>query len=124
MLEQVLSEPTRDEIYPIEILANNIVDWQPIILPIVTDLENSLPLGIISTKFHNTLVGIIIKIAEKIGIKKVALTGGCFQNKYLAEKTTIELEKAGFEAHYHSQIPPNDGGIALGQIVAAALPYF
>jgi hydrogenase maturation protein HypF len=50
----------------------------------------------------------------------VALTGGCFQNRYLTERAFHRLEEAGFRPFTHQRVPPNDGGIALGQIVVAA----
>jgi len=48
------------------------------------------------------------------------LTGGCFQNKYLTERTIFRLRAEGFEPFWHRQVPPNDGGIAVGQVLAAA----
>jgi len=50
----------------------------------------------------------------------VALTGGCFQNRILTERTVAALEVAGFRPCWHQRVPPNDGGLALGQIAAAA----
>jgi hydrogenase maturation protein HypF len=47
------------------------------------------------------------------------LSGGCFQNKYLTERAVCRLREEGFRPYWHQRVPPNDGGIALGQIVAA-----
>jgi hydrogenase maturation protein HypF len=47
------------------------------------------------------------------------LSGGCFQNKYLTERAVCRLRDEGFRPYWHQRVPPNDGGIALGQIVAA-----
>jgi len=47
------------------------------------------------------------------------LTGGCFQNRYLAERAISRLRECGFKPYWHQRIPPNDGGIAFGQVVAA-----
>jgi hydrogenase maturation protein HypF len=47
------------------------------------------------------------------------MTGGCFQNAYLAERAVRRLQEEGFRPYWHQRVPPNDGGIALGQIVAA-----
>jgi hydrogenase maturation protein HypF len=69
--------------------------------------------------FHNTLAAIIVRIAEETGVERVVLTGGCFQNRYLTEAAVSRLEGAGFRPYWHQRIPPNDGGIALGQIVAS-----
>jgi hydrogenase maturation protein HypF len=49
----------------------------------------------------------------------VALSGGCFQNRYLTERTVRRLQAEGFHPYWHQRVPPNDGGIALGQVVAA-----
>jgi hydrogenase maturation protein HypF len=74
-----------------------------------------------AAKFHNTLVEMIVAVARRVGEERVALTGGCFQNRYLTERTIQRLREAGFEPAWHRQVPPNDGGIALGQALAAAL---
>jgi len=50
------------------------------------------------------------------------LSGGCFQNKYLVEKTIARLNETGFQPYWHQRVPPNDGGIALGQIMAEIFP--
>ncbi|MYJ30268.1 MAG: hypothetical protein F4072_09955 [Acidimicrobiaceae bacterium] len=52
---------------------------------------------------------------ESTGLSAVALSGGVFQNRRLVELLVPDLEKAGFEVLHHRQVPPNDGGIALGQ---------
>jgi hydrogenase maturation protein HypF len=50
----------------------------------------------------------------------VVLSGGCFQNRLLTELTLARLQAAGVQVYWHQRVPPNDGGIALGQVVAAA----
>jgi hydrogenase maturation protein HypF len=75
--------------------------------------------ALIAAKFHNTLAAMIVAVAEQVGEPNVALTGGCFQNRALLERTVHRLRSAGFQPYWQQQIPPNDGGIALGQIVAA-----
>jgi len=97
-----------------------VVDWELMIRDILDDLQRAVCPGLIAAKFHNTLVQIIVEIARIIGEQKVVLTGGCFQNKYLTERTVCCLKSAGFTPFWHQRIPPNDGGIALGQIVAAS----
>jgi hydrogenase maturation protein HypF len=74
----------------------------------------------IAAKFHNTLVEAIVAMAECIGERRVVLTGGCFQNKYLTERAVRCLTARGFHPYWHQRVPPNDGGIALGQVLAAA----
>lgn len=105
---------------PADAQAPGIVDWEPIILAILQDLHSEIPLARISIKFHNTLVEVIVEIAKLVSEKRVVLTGGCFQNKYLLEHAVQRLEAEGFRPYWHQRIPPNDGGIALGQIVVAS----
>ena len=64
----------------------------------------------------------IVEVARLVGEPKVVLTGGCFQNAYLIERTVRRLQEEGFRPYWHQRVPPNDGGIALGQIMAAAMP--
>ena len=94
------------------------VDWEPMILEIIED-KSRLSKGAIAAKFHNTLVAVIVEIAKIVGREKVVLSGGCFQNKYLTEKTVEVLRQENFHPYWHQRVPPNDGGIALGQILAA-----
>ena len=89
------------------------------IFEILIDLQRDLSAGHISAKFHHTLVDVILVIAQKVGQPKVLLTGGCFQNRYLVERSVQRLAEAGFTPYWHQRVPPNDGGIALGQVVAA-----
>jgi hydrogenase maturation protein HypF len=95
-----------------------IIDWSSIILELLKDKQCKIPVGKISAKFHNSLAEIIVAVARQIGEEKVILTGGCFQNKYLTERAIIRLRKNGFRPYWHQRVPPNDGGIALGQAVA------
>ncbi|WP_341529333.1 carbamoyltransferase HypF [Nostoc sp. UHCC 0302] len=97
-----------------------VVDWALIVKGIFEDIDNGLAIGHISTKFHNTLVEITIAIAKYVGEGKIVLTGGCFQNRYLAERTIYRLQEENFRPYWHQIIPPNDGGIALGQLMAAS----
>ncbi len=97
-----------------------IIDWKLIVLNIIDDLKNQISKNIISAKFHNTLANVILEIAKRTGEKRIVLSGGCFQNKYLIEKTIKWLQKEGFKPYWHQRVPTNDGGISLGQIAAAA----
>jgi hydrogenase maturation protein HypF len=95
-----------------------VIDWEPMIRAIVSDVS-STPANEIARKFHNTLARAIADIAARIGEPKVALTGGCFQNRYLTECAIRHILENGFHPYWHQRIPPNDGGIALGQVMAA-----
>jgi hydrogenase maturation protein HypF len=96
-----------------------LLDWAPMIEALLSDLRNSIPVPRISARFHNALVEAILAIAKQVGQPRVALSGGCFQNRYLTECTVERLQHEGFRPYWHQRVPPNDGGIALGQVVAA-----
>ena len=98
------------------------IDWTEMIKQIIKDKNDITPIQDISKRFHNTLVRMILEIAKISGEKIVALSGGCFQNKYLLENSITTLKNNGFEVFWNREVPPNDGGISLGQI--AYLSYF
>jgi hydrogenase maturation protein HypF len=116
-----------DEVYAFELFTINrngssptiIFDWAPMIRQIVEEQRRDMRLAHIAAKFHNTLVEAIVAIAHRVGEERVVLSGGCFQNKYLTERAIRRLREAGFRPYWHQRIPPNDGGIALGQAVVA-----
>ena len=120
-LEFAAGEVETDESYPFVLLNRTpiVVDWEPMINQIEHDLKKGTAQSSIATKFHNTLVEMICGVAQKIGISRVVLSGGCFQNKYLTERTVARLTDKGFQPYWHQRVPPNDGGIALGQMSAA-----
>lgn len=115
-----------EDYYETEILNTDndiiVLDWTKLIVQIIEDKENKVSLNIISVKFHNSLVYAIVEIAKIINIKSIALSGGCFQNKYLLESSIRELRKNGFNVFWNKEVPANDGGISLGQI--AYFSYF
>jgi hydrogenase maturation protein HypF len=96
-----------------------ILDWGPMMLALIDDLKQGSAPGTVAARFHNALVEGIAAVARRIAIERVALSGGCFQNRCLTERTVRRLEADGFRPYWHQRIPPNDGGIALGQIAAA-----
>jgi hydrogenase maturation protein HypF len=74
---------------------------------------------VIAARFHNALVRWILDVAQRTGVRQVVLSGGVFQNSYLVERTAEVLEAKGFRVATHQRVPPNDGGIALGQAALA-----
>ena len=60
----------------------------------------------------------MVAIANRIGVKQIVLTGGCFQNRYLLERAIARLKTDGFSVYWHHRISTNDGGIAAGKIMA------
>ena len=110
------------EAYSFEIksTAPSVIDWRPMIEEIIEDVRNRVDAGMISAKFHNALVEVIVAVAKHVGQTRVVLTGGCFQNRYLTERSVQRLLESGFRPYWHQRVPTNDGGIALGQVVEAA----
>jgi len=116
-------EEGRYEFFLQEEEGQEIIRLQPLIEGVLKDIEKGTAHSLISGKFHNTLVQISVAICRKIssqgGPKKVALTGGVFQNRFLSERVKAALEKAGFEVLVHRLVPCNDGGLSLGQAAIA-----
>ncbi len=112
-----------DGSYPFRLAAKDgsiIVDWEPMIRTLMADRDAGATIGTVAARFHNTLTEMIVAVAARVGERTVVLSGGCFQNRYLTERTVRRLTESGFSARWHQRVPPNDGGIALGQILAAA----
>jgi hydrogenase maturation protein HypF len=97
-----------------------IIDWEPAVRELLGEMVRGETKGKLAAKFHNGLAEAISAVARKIGEPQIVLTGGCFQNKYLLEQTARRLTQEHFQVYWHRRIPPNDGGIAVGQIAAAA----
>jgi hydrogenase maturation protein HypF len=97
-----------------------ILDWGPLVEAVLADLRAGAVAGTIAARFHNALVEAILAVARRVGEPRVALTGGCFQNRVLTERAARRLRGAGFEVLLHRQVPPNDGGVSLGQVTVAA----
>ena len=95
------------------------MDWAPLIEAILADREHGVTTGRISARFHNALAEAMVEVAKRTGEARIALSGGCFQNRYLLERTVTRLRAEGFRPYWHQRVPANDGGIALGQVMAA-----
>jgi len=120
-LEAILDK-SESGFYPY-IYDNGIISFSETFNLLIKDL-NIIETSKISSKFHNTVIQIILDVVKRIEketkIKKVVLSGGVFQNKYLLEKSIQILNKYNFEVYTNRLVPPNDGGIALGQLVVAS----
>jgi hydrogenase maturation protein HypF len=95
------------------------LDWSPLIAALLADVKRRVSVSKISARFHNALVEAIVAVSAHVGEKRVILTGGCFQNRYLTERVVRRLQEEGFRPYWHQRVPPNDGGISLGQVIAA-----
>lgn len=96
-----------------------LLDWFPMLEEIREDLQRGVGTGEISAKFHHTLARAVVQVAQRFGERRIVLSGGCFQNRRLLERVVAGLRTEGLEPYWHRQVPPNDGGIALGQVYAA-----
>ncbi len=101
-----------------------IIDTRPLFVELLEDLRRPLPVAEISAKFHLGLVNVFLRIArelrERHGLNRVCLSGGTFQNRFLAEHLEQALAADSFEVFSHSEVPAGDGGLSLGQAMVAA----
>ena len=122
-LEFLTHDVHTDETYPFSLCEGtppHMLDWSPTIQAVLQDIQEGVSPSLIAARFHNTLVEMMVVVARAAGIERVALSGGCFQNAYLTEGAVRRLGEEGFRPYWHQRVPPNDGGIALGQMVGAA----
>ncbi len=122
-LEAVV-DPHETGLYPFERDGQQI-DSAPVIQAVLADVRAGIPAGVIAARFHNSVAAMIHEICARLGaisgLREVALSGGVFQNVTLLGKTIPLLGDAGFTVYTHQLVPPNDGGLALGQAVIAAV---
>jgi hydrogenase maturation protein HypF len=102
------------------------IDFRPVVRGVVRDIGHGVAAPVIAARFHNTLANAAADVVRENAVASidgprpaVVLTGGCFQNVRLAERTRALLEDE-FDVYLHRQVPPGDGGIALGQAAVAA----
>ncbi len=111
--------------YPIELVTSEssdtkwMVDWWPMISAMLDDLRRGHRPKLITARFHVGLAEGAVRVAQAAGLPRVVLTGGCFQNGLLLSLVRQRLEEAGFAVYSHRLVPPNDGGLSLGQAVVA-----
>lgn len=111
--------------YRLEFVDNDhmVVDPRALIAEVCSDMISGSPARIVAARFHNTMAQLIAetlaRLSLKTGIATVGLTGGCFQNRLLTERSLERLRETGLHVLVHDSIPPNDGGIAIGQVVSA-----
>jgi len=97
------------------------LDWRPWVAETQRLLRVGTTPATVSACFHNALARSCLEIARRCGLETVALSGGCFQNKLLSERVEDLLTRGGFRVLAHRRVPPGDGGLAVGQLWAAAL---
>ena len=97
-----------------------VIEFSPVVEAVVSDLLAGKQPSLIASAFHRWVADVTLatskRARETTGLTAVALSGGVFQNRRLVELLVPDLEDSGFEVLRHRQVPPNDGGIALGQV--------
>ena len=98
-----------------------LVDPAPVLRAVIADQRAAVPPGVIGARFHRAVADVVVRLAEleskAAGVRVIALSGGVFQNALLLQLTLSGLHTKGFEVITHRHVPPNDGGIALGQLL-------
>ncbi len=97
-----------------------VLDWEPLVSYLLRRSSLGVSPSLLAAHFHAALADGILAAARHAGADRVALTGGCFQNKLLTELAVARLKAGGFEVLLHGAVPPNDGGIGVGQVLVAA----
>jgi len=117
---EAAADPSVTGHYPFD-LRDGVLDFGPTIRALVADRQG---VGVSAARFHNTIVAGIVRACESVraerGLHRVALSGGVFQNEWILTRTLAGLRTAGFAVFTNTLVPPNDGGLALGQVAVAA----
>jgi hydrogenase maturation protein HypF len=100
--------------------AFTVIHLRRMLAALIDDIRRGVPPGEMAARFHHTLAEAAIGLAKTQPERQVVLSGGCFQNRHLAELCIHRLRSEGFTPYWHQQVPPNDGGISLGQAWVAA----
>ncbi|MBI3462786.1 MAG: carbamoyltransferase HypF [Planctomycetes bacterium] len=102
-----------------------VIDTRPLLRALTDDVRQQIDPAIIARRFHSTLVEMICAACERIakatGIRAVVLSGGVFLNVLLISEAVEKLSASGFNVFRHQLVPPNDGGLSLGQLAIAAM---
>lgn len=128
-LEALATDAESDQTYPFVILDGRRkqtfqIDSRPLIRAVVDDRRQKVAVETIARRFHNTLAEMTVDACQQIrhntGIERVVLSGGVFMNAVLSAQIVEKLGAIGFDVYQHHIVPPNDGGLSLGQIAIAA----
>ena len=124
---EMAAAPEEEGFYPVSLDAQGktlVLDTPALFKEVVEDYRRGTGVEKVAARFHNSLVFLLadacIEIRARTGLSVAALSGGVFQNALIFAKLRRSLEDQGFEVLYHTQTPPNDGGLSLGQVAVAA----
>jgi hydrogenase maturation protein HypF len=119
---EALADLSEVSAYPID-YANGIIDPAPAWAALLADRRAGLEVGRIAARFHNGVVRVVGVVCQSLrderGLNEVVLSGGVWQNIVLLRRTLALLAVNGFRVYTHCLVPPNDGGLALGQAAIA-----
>jgi hydrogenase maturation protein HypF len=119
------ADPSVGDSYPVEVpdRAPYVLTGPALVAAVVDEMHRGIEPSIVAGRFHRSLASaagaVCARIRDATGLTAVALSGGVFQNELLLGWTVEELEGRGFRVLVHSRVPPNDGGISLGQAAVA-----
>ncbi len=112
------ADPTESGSYPVPFVDGQL-QISALVRALAEDLLSGVPVPVLAARFHNSLADAVLTVCQRLGavhdLSTVALSGGVFQNALLVTRCLNRLEPAGFTVLTHRQVPPNDGGISLGQ---------
>jgi hydrogenase maturation protein HypF len=122
------SDPDERQAYAFPVVAEGggplVMDARPVVAEIVRDLNRGVAVGLVGARFHNAVAAATARAcelcADRGGTEVAVLSGGVFQNRRLLERTEALLGAAGLRVLVPERLPPNDGGIAYGQLAVAA----
>ena len=126
-LEQ-LADPAERGAYPLDVVPSGAggtlhLLGGGLVRAVVADQADGTPTPVIAARFHNGLAAGVLTVCRRLraerGLGTAALSGGVFQNLLLLERCVAALEEDGFRVLLHGRVPPNDGGISLGQAAIA-----
>ncbi|HYF01601.1 MAG TPA: carbamoyltransferase HypF, partial [Planctomycetota bacterium] len=122
-LEWLATEVEEGGTYPLPLDGTN-VDTRPLIAAVAADVTRSVPTAVVARRFHAALADAVARVCSRIrddtGLNAVALSGGVFLNALLTRDVEAALGAEGFRVYRHRSVPPNDGGLCLGQLAVAA----
>jgi len=129
---EMIQDELVTQTYPYEIAEESqpvgvkmVLDPRPTIRAMVEEIRKGVDKGVVSRKFHNTLIQqfteVTLRIRDHTGIRQVVMSGGCFQNATLLAGLSRILGQHGFETYTHRMVPTNDGGVSLGQALCAGM---
>jgi hydrogenase maturation protein HypF len=110
--------------YPVEFGPGGVIQIDPVIAELLAEIRRGVQAADVARRFHSTIVEAIrrtcLRLREATGLERVALSGGVFMNDILLTESLEALGREGFRVYRHRLVPPNDGGLALGQLAVAA----